>query len=242
METIAKRNGLTLVELLVVIGIIGILVALLLPAVQAAREAARRTSCSNHLKQIGLALYLYHHSYRELPPGWTATHPNTGMPYFLRKPGWAWSVRILPYLEQGAVAENLIHLELPITDPANAQARRTSLGSQEDSFLRFLRPCGVRDVAVSPFDPIPDAATLHGFPDLAGHEPSRTSATAGPLPRIRSRTAGRPCLAARRACNRGGFEYNRMGWSVRRVTGREANRETQLMRTLPCRGFHVGSF
>jgi len=119
-------GGFTLVELLVVIAIIGILIALLLPAVQAARESARRMSCTNNLKQIGLALHLYHDVYRRLPPGWSATHPNSGEPYYLGKPGWAWSVSILPFLEQRSLHES-IRLDLPITDPANTQVRVTPL-------------------------------------------------------------------------------------------------------------------
>jgi len=91
------RHGFTLVELLVVITIIGILIALLLPAVQAAREAARRSQCINNLKQISLALHNYHDVNKCFPPG---VVPPLNNQRELRQAGWL--VRILPYLEQGA--------------------------------------------------------------------------------------------------------------------------------------------
>lgn len=121
------RSAFTLVELLVVIAIIGVLVGLLLPAVQAAREASRRAQCSNNLKQIGIALHSYHDTHRVLPPGWLATHPSTGMPYWLGRPGWGWAAFALPFLEQQNVAENLARYEVPITDPVNQTARTTKI-------------------------------------------------------------------------------------------------------------------
>jgi prepilin-type N-terminal cleavage/methylation domain-containing protein len=124
-----RNKGFTLVELLVVIAVIGILIALLLPAVQAAREAARRASCGNNLKQIGLALHMYHGTYRQFPAGWWGFDPATGQPYWYGVPGWGWSAAILPYLEQATISDGLIHFDLPISDPANAQARTTVIES-----------------------------------------------------------------------------------------------------------------
>jgi prepilin-type N-terminal cleavage/methylation domain-containing protein/prepilin-type processing-associated H-X9-DG protein len=86
------QRGFTLVELLVVIAIIGILVALLLPAVQAAREAARRTQCSNNLKQLALGLHNYHDTYKVFPPQALPTHGSPN--------GWGWGPMIFPFLEQ----------------------------------------------------------------------------------------------------------------------------------------------
>ncbi len=97
----STRRGFTLVELLVVIAIIGILVALLLPAIQAAREAARRTQCVNNMKQMGIALHNYHDTYRKFPLG----------SYNLREAwpssGSNWRALILPFMEQSTIHEQL---------------------------------------------------------------------------------------------------------------------------------------
>jgi prepilin-type N-terminal cleavage/methylation domain-containing protein len=107
-----KRRGFTLVELLVVIAIIGVLVALLLPAVQAAREAARRMQCSNHLKQVGLALQNYHDTFQSLPFGARARFvvtsgsgcANSGQTAIY---GPSWYVGILPFAEQKPLSDLL---------------------------------------------------------------------------------------------------------------------------------------
>ncbi|MBD14236.1 MAG: hypothetical protein CMJ72_03605, partial [Planctomycetaceae bacterium] len=93
---ISQQGGFTLVELLVVIAIIGVLIALLLPAVQAAREAARRSQCSNNLKQIGLGLLNYESARGHFPPGqYKPENVN-------EKSAYSWSVWHLPYIEQQA--------------------------------------------------------------------------------------------------------------------------------------------
>jgi prepilin-type N-terminal cleavage/methylation domain-containing protein/prepilin-type processing-associated H-X9-DG protein len=98
-----RKRGFTLVELLVVIAIIGILVALLLPAVQAAREAARRIKCGNNLKQFGLAFHNYHDVYQALPTGGDNGPTNCCDADAARVDRYNWTFHILPYLEQPAV-------------------------------------------------------------------------------------------------------------------------------------------
>jgi prepilin-type N-terminal cleavage/methylation domain-containing protein/prepilin-type processing-associated H-X9-DG protein len=103
------RSGFTLVELLVVIAIIGILIALLLPAVQSAREAARRTQCTNQLKQLGLGCHNYHDARKKLPPAveiaGTLTNCQQDMVSAFRTPGYGpnWLIHVLPYIEQEAL-------------------------------------------------------------------------------------------------------------------------------------------
>lgn len=96
-----SRLGFTLVELLVVIAIIGVLVALLLPAVQAAREAARRSQCSNNLKQLALGMHNHHDTMKRFPPGGAMDQPPFGTdPASGSRWGSSWLVYILPYIEQ----------------------------------------------------------------------------------------------------------------------------------------------
>jgi prepilin-type N-terminal cleavage/methylation domain-containing protein len=95
----SNRRAFTLVELLVVIAIIGILVALLLPAVQMAREAARRMSCSNNAKQIGLAMHHFEDTFNNYPPSWE--QPVDGAD------GWSVQARILPFIEQNNLASEI---------------------------------------------------------------------------------------------------------------------------------------
>jgi prepilin-type N-terminal cleavage/methylation domain-containing protein/prepilin-type processing-associated H-X9-DG protein len=97
----SRRFGFSLIELLVVISIIGVLIALLLPAVQAAREAARRAQCVNNLKQLGLALQDYHQANNSFPLG-SYLNPSYSNPDFTTN-GNAWLVSVLPYIEQTAL-------------------------------------------------------------------------------------------------------------------------------------------
>ncbi|MEW4453573.1 DUF1559 domain-containing protein [Bremerella sp. JC817] len=109
LRALARKSGFTLVELLVVIAIIGVLIALLLPAVQQAREAARRITCSNNMKQIGLALHNYHDTFKVFPPGYVDSNPafNSAIDSVSNRNGLAWSALILPFIEQNALHDQI---------------------------------------------------------------------------------------------------------------------------------------
>ena len=115
------RRGFTLVELLVVIAIIGILVALLLPAIQAAREAARRTQCLNNIAQIGLAIHHYEFNIEHLPPG--VVNPEGPIRSEADGQDVSWTVQILPYLEQYN-AYRLFDQETGAYAPVNSRIRK----------------------------------------------------------------------------------------------------------------------
>ncbi|WP_437200712.1 DUF1559 family PulG-like putative transporter [Planctomicrobium sp. SH664] len=125
-----RKSGFTLIELLVVIAIIAVLIALLLPAVQQARDAARRSQCKNNLKQIGLAIHNYHDAFDRVPIGYidTATVTNAAT----EDGGWSWAAQILPQLDQATVFNQFdfrFHPHGKLTnEEKNTVAGATSLG------------------------------------------------------------------------------------------------------------------
>lgn len=153
----AKSRGFTLVELLVVIAIIGILVALLLPAVQAARESARRTQCTNQTKQIGLALQMHHDQKGVLPSGRNET----------RQFGQSWAFQLLPMMEQQQMFDSLVKGER-MDSELNAAAMRTPVDT-------FVCPSRRRPEADRDFDnddqptQMPAAGALGDYAANAGH-------------------------------------------------------------------------
>jgi prepilin-type N-terminal cleavage/methylation domain-containing protein/prepilin-type processing-associated H-X9-DG protein len=118
-----SRRAFTLIELLVVIAIIGMLIGLLLPAVQRVREAAALITCKNNLKQIGLAMHNYNNTQGSFPVGY---YDPTPWPQLDNGPGWGWGAFLLPYLEQDNLHRQ-INFNLDVGDPANAAIRTTFL-------------------------------------------------------------------------------------------------------------------
>lgn len=158
------RRGFTLIELLVVIAIIGVLVSLLLPAVQAAREAARRAQCLNNLKQLGLAMANYESALGVFPPAYVGDPRGVGSAIGVNypdgnrntTPGFAWGTLLLPYVEQAPLAA-AFNTNLPCWAPDNTTAARTKLAvflcpSVTDSDQAFALHRYTNDNSGSPND------------------------------------------------------------------------------------------
>jgi prepilin-type N-terminal cleavage/methylation domain-containing protein len=168
MRSKQAQSGFTLVELLVVIAIIGMLVALLLPAVQAAREASRRTHCRNNLRQIGLAMQSHVAALGVFPTGGAGSFPRIenylsgGKPLGPDKQGLGWAYQILPYLEGGAIRglvrqAQLQAASIPLYSCPSRRSGATTLGGQPVSLIDYAsaQPCTAGCFTGSPGCPDP---------------------------------------------------------------------------------------
>jgi prepilin-type N-terminal cleavage/methylation domain-containing protein len=144
-QSTQSRRGFTLVELLVVIAIIGILVGMLFPAIQAVREAARRTSCKNNIRQLGLAMHNYESARQHFPPGWDTL-------------GWTWATHALPYIEQQNLYDTLDRSEIFLGNWDFAGGPNTLAAAAHINPLRC------------PSSPVPKNVTFNAIPDRAPTE------------------------------------------------------------------------
>jgi len=169
-----QRSAFTLIELLVVIAIIATLVAILLPAVQQAREAARRSTCKNNLKQIGIALHNYHDTYNRLPAGWIVDNGNAAAACY------GWAVSILPFMEQTALYD-----AINMNNPRRLKDLYVATPAPADQALLQSKIPSYR----CPSDTTPDVNSLQTF-GAANHFPVSTSNYIGTVGSISPQVSG----------------------------------------------------
>ena len=156
------RTAFTLVELLVVIAIIALLIALLLPAVQTTREAGRRTTCANNIRQLGLGVSVYHDARRSFPP-----HLSPG-----GMTGVSWLSLILPHIEQQAIFDRLKPASPSYQDPENASLGRNRIGT-------FLCPSTANDRSAGSTDNLPGFGLAYTTHYVGNMGPIGTSVATG---------------------------------------------------------------
>jgi len=166
---IRQRKAFTLIELLVVIAIIGVLIGLLLPAVQKIRESANRLSCQNNLKQIGLALHNYHDTHRRLPYGKSPVYANvSGAPVYAR---WSTHSLILPYLEQDNLYRSLNFAFPPETPDMSTPDVPDYMLAYQNPGRMNANACRVRlPVFLCPSDTADEPADWPGQTNYAGNQ------------------------------------------------------------------------
>lgn len=181
-ENDPPRHAYTLIELLVVIAIIGVLVSLLLPAVQAAREASRRARCVNNLKQLGLGLHMHHDSYLRFPAAhligtnWYSSYQRNpppggvtpGSTYPREGPFWSWATRIAPFIEQGNLYEAFDKRGVPAAWPWWQYHPETGVGLQETIAPSFVCPSDLRGGLLSQPTAAGDRAALTSYLGVSG--------------------------------------------------------------------------
>jgi prepilin-type N-terminal cleavage/methylation domain-containing protein len=223
----ARRGGFTLIELLVVIAIIGVLVALLLPAVQAAREAARKAQCSNNLKQLGIALHNYHDINGSFPTLlWALTDPQFPNNSFRG----SFFQMLLPYIEQPALF-NAINFSVPYAlGPDNGAKNTTALLTPVNTYMCPTDP-GPTQSTYSRWDHGVGPSGSNGESPLgpklsyfanAGDNTTGTTNTTCPwpftsLPTVRSNTFGGGTTCTGIVCRQGGT------WAIRDITDGTSN-------------------
>ena len=171
----AKRPGFTLIELLVVIAIIGVLVGMLLPAVQQARESARRMQCGSNLRQLMLAMHSHESARRQFPAGYLSdtSRADRDVDTFDAAPGTGWGLLLAPYLEEQAIADNFAG----VSDPSQGMlhpANRILVAQQLQFFLcpssaGEQEPFVVKDISGNPLAPGIELGRSH-YVANAGHE------------------------------------------------------------------------